>query len=154
MKINRILIVVLLIIGIFDLNPQRIWDNLPLPPFKPDIVIVEPSQEIIENTKEFADYITGKVDRLEVAVLANEFSKRVTGEKYSSVKFQTLNDVYIEASKLFYSQKMVDRYELFGQKMQKLLTDAAGGDVDVVLSAKEKEDISEYLRGLAWNLTR
>lgn len=152
---KKVFIAGLLLVGFFDLNPKKIWDivdDVVVP--TPTIEVEEPTQELKDFTKDFADSITNKADKIEIAVLANEFSKRLSGEVYSRIQFQTLNDVYVESSKLFYSKKMSEDYPKFASDMQNLLSTAAGGDDNISLSDSELKSISDYLKAFAWNLSR
>lgn len=143
------LIIVLLIVGFFDLNPTKIMNIIN---HAPSLVIEEPTQELKDATSDFAKIIKDKNDKLEVAVLANEFSKRLLEDKYDKVKFQTLNDVYVEASKLFYTDTMSKKYPDFTEYMESFLTEAIGSDEDIVLTNEHRTNLKIYLSALAWNL--
>lgn len=153
-NIRSYLAIGLLIVGALDLNPSKIIDLIPI---GPPALVVEIDKELqsenIKKTKPLADLVTNKDDRISIAVFYDEFSLRVSGEKYTDIKLQTLNDIINEAGTIFFVPSIAGKYDGLGDGIVSLITEAVGDD-DIHLSEENRMNLSGLFKAFAWNLSQ
>lgn len=146
---KTILALVLVVFAVFG---SDVKDFLPIfnpkPPATKILNIEEPSQEVLESVSIFSGLVTDPDDRAKIAIFNYEFATRVKGYDTSS---QQVNDVYALAGKIFFGNKLVDKYDGLSDNIVKLMQKCVGQD-NHTLTQQEKDDLNENFLGLAWVL--
>lgn len=160
-KIKVALIGTLLVVGIFDLNPTKLYPLIK--PYVPNVPVIIPSEPLLDVeepsegnkavVQDLANLITDKEDKIEIAVLAYEFAKRIQESKYDNRLFETYLEIYVEAGENFHTSGLYDKYgEDFVKELEKIFVSACGGKENVALSNAERLSLSEHFKALAWVL--
>lgn len=112
------------------------------------IKLEKPSEQILSQVLPVAKLVTSVEDRAKLALFNNEFASRVT--KYTA-SAQQVNDLYVEAAKQFFEDKMKGKYENYSDGLKSLFRSITTDD-NHVLTNEEKELIKNTMNGLAWAL--
>lgn len=152
MDIKKIIAVGLLLYAVFgsgllDLLDRPMPEPQPKPPEK-ILNIDTPSETVIARVSLFSDLVTDPTDRAKLAIFNYEFAKRIEG--YSTTS-QQVNDVYALAGKTFFKGSLVDKYDGLAEEIVKLLQEIMGEE-NHALTLVEKQELSEYFKGVSWVL--
>mgnify|MGYP003120470515 FL=1 len=151
MRFRTIIGLVVIVVGLFWVQIQEgIPDIVPNDNIPVVITIDEPSQEIKEKVSSIADLVTDEKDRFNLCIFNKVFAERV---KDYDADAQQINDVYTEAAKCFFGETLKGKYEGYGSKVTKLMSDILGTE-NHTLTQKEKDDLSNVFNGLAWSLNK
>tara|TARA_B100001564_G_scaffold329378_1_gene313804 strand:+ start:1328 stop:1795 length:468 start_codon:yes stop_codon:yes gene_type:complete len=147
---TKTLIALLLIIfGVFGSDITSLVPSFnPEPPAAKILNIQEPSREVLGRVSNFSGLVTDPDDRAKIAIFNYEFAERITSYETTS---QQVNDVYSLAGKIFFDNKLVDKYDGLAEKIVALMQSCVGKD-NHTLTQKEKNDLNENFLGLAWVL--
>lgn len=151
MRFRTIIGLVVIVVGLFWVQIQEgIPDIVPNDNIPVVITIDEPSEEIKEKVSSIADLVTDEKDRFNLCIFNKVFAERV---KDYDADAQQINDVYTEAAKCFFGETLKGKYEGYGSKVTKLMSDILGTE-NHTLTQKEKDDLSNVFNGLAWSLNK
>ena len=146
---KTILALMLIIFAVFGGDITDFIPNFkPEPPAAKILNIEEPSQEVLESVSIFSGLITDPNDRAKIAIFNYEFAERVKSYNTTS---QQVNDVYALAGKIFFENKLVDKYDGLAENIVKLMQKCVGKD-NHTLTQQEKNDLNKNFLGLAWVL--
>jgi len=150
-RLRTIIGLAVIVVGIFWVQIQEgIPDIVPNDNIPVVITIDEPSQEIKEKVSSIADLVTDEKDRLNLCIFNKIFAERV---KDYEADAQQINDVYTEAAKCFFGETLRGKYEGYGSKVTKLMSDILGNE-NHTITQKEKDELSNVFNGLAWSLNK
>jgi hypothetical protein len=133
---NRAIIgLAFVLIGLFLPQIQERIPDILVKPNTPSAVIqiAEPNQQIIDKVSSVASLVTDDMDRVRLA------------------DSQQLNDVYTEAARNVFGNSMKGKYPGYASGITSLLKNIMGTQ-NHELSELEKQQLSNYFRGLAWCL--
>jgi hypothetical protein len=150
MKTKVIIGLTLLFIGLFWGQIQERIPDFTIPS-RPSLDIMEPSEEIKEKVSSISSEVVDDMDRLNLAVFNNVFSERVL--EYSGNKAQQVNDIYTDAAKTFFGDKLKGKYSNLASGLTGLMSDTLGSE-DHVVSSEESQNLSKDFQGLAWSFSR
>jgi len=138
------------LIGLFLPQIQERIPDILVKPNTPSAVIqiAEPNQQIIDKVSSVASLVTDDMDRVRLAIFNDIFSNRVLEYNADS---QQLNDVYTEAARNIFGNSMKGKYPGYASGITSLLKSIMGTQ-NHELSELEKQQLSNYFRGLAWCL--
>jgi len=122
-------------------------------PNNPDVVVIDiekPETNILTLTQPIANLVTDPTDRVKLALLNQEFSKRI--QSYT-IDNQKTNDLYVLAAEYFLKDSIRGKYPTL-EKATISLFESSIGDENHVLTEEEKLDLSKKFIGLAWSLTQ
>jgi hypothetical protein len=149
MKAKTIIGLALLAVGLFWPQIQERIPDFTIPS-KPDLEIVEPSEEIKNKVSSIAALVTDKKDRMDLAVFNMIFAERVSDY---NAEAQDVQDVYVLAAKILFDKSLTGKYNGYGKGIQGLLEDSMGTE-NHILSQAEKESLTKNFSGLAYELSR
>ena len=139
-----ILGIIVIVIGLFlPVIQERIPDFTPKPD---DDKIVKPDEKILEKVSSIAEKVTDSKDRTDLFAFNKVFSDRVT--EYSA-DAQQINDIYTEAGKIFFEDRLRGKYDGLSDDMVALMVSILGSENHVV-SEEEKDKLADHFYGLSW----
>ena len=115
---------------------------------KPVIEIEEPSDKEKSSVKEISKSVTGRDDKLSLAVFNHVFAERVVSYNCSA---QQVNDVYVASAKNVFGDSLKGKYPDLSSGLTSLFKSVLG-DENHSLSSKEKSDLNRSFNALAWSL--
>lgn len=149
---KRIIAVILLLYSVFG---QGLLDGFDKPKPKPEpnpaaeiLNIEKPTEQILKDVNVFSDIVSEPSDRAKLAIFNYEFAERVVGYDTS---VQQVNDVYSLAGKIFFQQKLVNKYEGLSDNLKRILEKILTEENHLV-TPEEKQSLNEYFMGIAWVL--
>jgi hypothetical protein len=113
-----------------------------------ELNITKPEAQVIEIVKPISNLITDRNDRIKLAVFNQEFANRVTAY---NTDIQQVNDVYVLAAAIFFSDSLNDKYKNLDTLIIDLIKKSVTDD-NHQLSLEEKNSLSNNFMGLAWTL--
>lgn len=150
MKAKTIIGLALLAVGLFWPQIQERIPDFTIPS-EPALNIAEPSEEIKNKVSSISSEVVDDMDRFNLAVFNNVFSERVL--EYSGNKAQQVNDIYTDAAKTFFGDKLKGKYSNLASGLTGLMSDTLGSE-DHVVSSEESQNLSKDFQGLAWSFSR
>lgn len=131
------------------------WEDIKerIPDFSPEektkIEISEPLERI-KNRTQFADVVTDPEDKLKLTIFNKVFSDRSVD--YDATN-QDINDIYVLAASKYFKGSLRGKYSNYGESLTEMMRDILGDDIHK-LTKEEKEELSQYFSGLAWQLNQ
>lgn len=148
-KIIGLLLLIVASIGLNNIT-SMISDLVPVKP-EPYVGILNidtPNIAVQDRVKIFSSIISDPTDRAQIALFNYEFASRIQNWDTNA---QKVNDVYSLAGKIFFQNRLVNKYENLSDEIVNLLEEIITDD-DHVLTESEKIKIHEYFTGLSWAL--
>ncbi len=146
-NIRAMLGVCLILVGFFWDSIQNNIPNIPLPTV-PTLDIPKPDTATLENVSSIACLVTGKDDRLQLAIFNMVFSERV--EDWDC-KGQQVNDIYVLAAESEFGTSLAGKYDGYADGIEGLFKESIGVK-NAVVSQEQKESLSNDFSGLAYAL--
>lgn len=149
---KRIIAVVLLLYSVFGQGLLDGFDK-PKPTPKPNpaaeiLKVDKPTEQILKEVNVFSDIVSEPSDKAKLAIFNYEFAERVVAYDAS---VQQVNDVYSLAGKIFFQQKLVNKYEGLSDNLKRILEKILTEENHLV-TPEEKQSLNEYFMGIAWVL--
>ena len=127
------------------------WPDINIPIIRTTVEVEKPEQSIIDTTKPTAAFVPSN-GRVDFGVFFDELSKRILTYKGKSVKTSDIQFIlFAEVFKELYGDKYKGKAAEFSRAHKESI-EALVGTRDKVLDDDDITALSNFYRGLAWNV--